>query len=75
MGTKSQQWVFEQGWVRSLSGTSIQDYRTFDVATFNELHEDPGYFKKEVKQSSEMNYEELSATYATWSRVALTLYA
>ena len=52
-------WVFEQGWMRTLSGTSIQDYRTFDVATFNELHEDPSYFKKEVKQSSEMNYEEL----------------
>jgi lipopolysaccharide export LptBFGC system permease protein LptF len=52
-------WVFAQGWIRTLSGISIQDYRTFDVATFNELHEDPSYFKKEVKQSSEMNYEEL----------------
>jgi lipopolysaccharide export system permease protein len=52
-------WVFETGWVRTLRGSSIQDYRTFDVATFNELHEDPGYFKKEVKQSSEMSYEEL----------------
>jgi len=52
-------WVFETGWVRTLQGASIQDYRTFDVATFNELHEDPSYFKKEVKQSSEMNYEEL----------------
>ncbi len=52
-------WVFEAGWVRTLQGSSIQDYRTFDVATFNELREDPGYFKKEVKQSSEMNYEEL----------------
>jgi LPS export ABC transporter permease LptF/LPS export ABC transporter permease LptG len=52
-------WVFEQGWVRSLHGASIEDYRTFEVATFNELHEDPSYFKKEVKQSSEMNYEEL----------------
>ena len=29
------------------------------MATFNELHEDPSYFKKEVKQSSEMNYDEL----------------
>ena len=29
------------------------------MATFNELQEDPGYFKKEVKQSSEMNYDEL----------------
>ncbi len=52
-------WVFEQGWSRTLQGSSIQDYRTFDVATFNELREDPSYFKKEVKQSSEMNYEEL----------------
>ena len=52
-------WVFEQGWVRTLHGSSIEDYRTFDVATFNEIHEDPSYFKKEVKQSSEMNYEEL----------------
>jgi LPS export ABC transporter permease LptF/LPS export ABC transporter permease LptG len=53
-------WVFENGWVRSLSGASIQEYRTFDVATFKELREDPGYFKKEVHQSQEMNYEELS---------------
>ena len=52
-------WVFESGWVRTLQGASIRDYRTFDVATFNELGEDPSYFKKEVKQSSEMNYEEL----------------
>ncbi len=52
-------WVFEQGWVRSLSGASIQDYRTFDITTFDELKEDPAYFKKEVKQSSEMNYDEL----------------
>ena len=54
-----QKWVFEGGWVRTLNGPSIQDYRTFDVATFDELHEDPSYFKKEVKQSSEMNYDEL----------------
>jgi len=54
-----QKWVFEQGWVRTLSGSSIQDYHPFDVATFDELREEPGYFKKEVKQSSEMSYEEL----------------
>ncbi len=53
-------WVFENGWVRTLNGTSIQEYRTFDVSTFKELGEDPSYFKKEVRQSSEMNYEELS---------------
>ncbi len=52
-------WVFEKGWTRSLHGASILEYRTFDVATFNELGEDPGYFKKEVRQSSEMDYETL----------------
>jgi lipopolysaccharide export system permease protein len=51
--------VFENGWVRSLNGASIQDYRTYEVATFKELHEDPSYFKKEVRQSSEMDYHEL----------------
>jgi len=58
-GPTLQKWVFEKGWVRTLRGPSIQDFHTFEVATFNELHEDPSYFKKEVKQSSEMNYEEL----------------
>jgi lipopolysaccharide export LptBFGC system permease protein LptF len=51
--------VFEKGWARSLNGASILDYRTFDVATFNELQEDPRYFKKEVRQSQEMDYQEL----------------
>lgn len=53
-------WIFENGWVRSLQGASIQEFRTFDVATFKELGEDPSYFKKEVRQSQEMNYQELS---------------
>ncbi len=52
-------WVFEQGWERSLRGSAIENFRTFDVSTFPELSESPSYFKKEVKQYSEMNYEEL----------------
>ena len=54
-----QRWVCEQGWERQLRGAAIEDYRTFDVSTFAALSEPPAYFKKEVKQSSEMNYEEL----------------
>ncbi len=54
-----QKWVFEQGWTRSFRGPAIENYQPFDVETFAELRESPGYFKKEVKQSSEMNYEEL----------------
>ncbi|HUO25995.1 MAG TPA: LPS export ABC transporter permease LptF [Candidatus Aquilonibacter sp.] len=52
-------WVYEQGWERTLHGSAIADYHTFDVSTFAQLNEEPSYFKKEVKQSSEMNYEEL----------------
>jgi lipopolysaccharide export LptBFGC system permease protein LptF len=54
-------WVFEQGWERSLNGAAIaaNGYRTFEVATFADVTEAPSYFKKEVKQYSEMNYEEL----------------
>jgi lipopolysaccharide export LptBFGC system permease protein LptF len=52
-------WVCTQGWDRSFEGSIIQQYRTFVVATFTELQEPPAYFKKEVKQSSEMNYAEL----------------
>ncbi|HEX9119242.1 MAG TPA: LPS export ABC transporter permease LptF [Terriglobales bacterium] len=55
-----QKWVFEQGWTRSFRGSAIEAYHPFDVETFAELREPPGYFKKEVKQSSEMNYEELN---------------
>jgi LPS export ABC transporter permease LptG/LPS export ABC transporter permease LptF len=52
--------VFSQGWSRSFNGSAIQEYRTFDVSTFSELTENPLYFKREVKQSSEMSYTELS---------------
>jgi LPS export ABC transporter permease LptG/LPS export ABC transporter permease LptF len=52
-------WVYEQGWERSLNGSAIDNFRKFDVATYPELAEAPSYFKKEIKQSSEMSYEEL----------------
>ncbi len=54
-------WEYEKGWERNLLGAAIapNGYRTFEVSTFPELPETPAYFKKEVKQYSEMNYEEL----------------
>lgn len=55
-----QKWVFEDGWMRSLNDSAISEFKTFDVGTFpKEATESPAYFKKEVKQSQEMNYEEL----------------
>jgi lipopolysaccharide export system permease protein len=56
-----QQWVFEKGWLRTFSGDTVSDYRKFEVDTFAELNEPPGYFRKEVRQSQEMNYDELAS--------------
>jgi len=53
-------WVLEQGWQRKFEGVAIADYHPFDVSTFNIVSEQPPYFKKEVRQSLEMNYEQLS---------------
>ncbi|HKW66309.1 MAG TPA: LPS export ABC transporter permease LptF [Terriglobales bacterium] len=53
-------WIYEQGWARSFHGPAMESYKKFDVSTFAELNEPPAYFKKEVKQSSEMSYEELT---------------
>jgi LPS export ABC transporter permease LptG/LPS export ABC transporter permease LptF len=64
-----QKWVFESGWERSFQRRLPEDHSVadkpfqqisrFDVSTFPELNEQPSYFKKEIKQSSEMNYSEL----------------
>jgi LPS export ABC transporter permease LptG len=53
-------WVYEHGWERSFRGPAMESYRNFDAETFAQSDEPPQYFKKEVKQSSEMNYDELS---------------
>jgi LPS export ABC transporter permease LptF/LPS export ABC transporter permease LptG len=53
-------WVCTQGWQYSFRNAAIQDFHTFDVSTFNTVSEPPTYFRKEVKQSLEMNYEQLS---------------
>jgi LPS export ABC transporter permease LptF/LPS export ABC transporter permease LptG len=54
-------WVFEQGWARTFQGSAIQSYHAFDADTFPLFIEPPSYFKKEVRQSSEMNSHELRA--------------
>jgi LPS export ABC transporter permease LptG/LPS export ABC transporter permease LptF len=54
-------WVFEHGWQRTFNGEEISSYRPFDVITFPEIHEQPQYFKKEARLSSEMSFDELSA--------------
>jgi LPS export ABC transporter permease LptG/LPS export ABC transporter permease LptF len=55
-----QQWIFENGWVRTFSGDAVEDYQSFDVRTFSEIPERPQYFKKESLQSQEMSFVQLS---------------
>lgn len=55
------QWVFEDGWVRTFSGSEISSFRSFVVSAFPEITEHPQYFKKEELLSSEMSFNELSA--------------
>src|ERR1700733_11044400 len=52
-------WEYERGWQRTLNVSAMKNYQPFEVATCPDLPETPVYFKKEIKQYSEMNYEEL----------------
>jgi LPS export ABC transporter permease LptG/LPS export ABC transporter permease LptF len=52
-------WQFQNGWESSLAGQMQTSYREFRYASFPEIREDPGYFKKESLQSQEMNFGQL----------------
>jgi LPS export ABC transporter permease LptG/LPS export ABC transporter permease LptF len=52
-------WVLENGWVRDLAGDRVVKYFPFSVSTFNEITEEPAYFKKEVRPSEQMSALEL----------------
>jgi LPS export ABC transporter permease LptG len=54
-----QKWVFENGWTRRFNGSAIEEFKPFEVTTSMLAAEQPSYFKKEVRQSQEMDYEEL----------------
>ena len=55
---QTETWRFENGWVRNISASKTE-YIEFKSTTFAEIHEDPGYFKKENWQSQEMNFRQL----------------
>jgi LPS export ABC transporter permease LptG/LPS export ABC transporter permease LptF len=56
---QSDSWHFQKGWQRDMDGTNVTRYQDFKETTFREIHEDPGYFKKENLQSQEMNFGQL----------------
>ncbi len=57
----SQSWIFQDGWKRDFAGANVIEgsYQEFKQTTFAEIHEEPGYFKKESWQSQEMNFGQL----------------
>ncbi len=57
--SRSQQWVFENGWQRTFKGDAVASYEPFSISTFSEIRELPTYFKKESRQSQEMSFGEL----------------
>jgi LPS export ABC transporter permease LptG len=52
-------WRFQNGWQRDIEGPNVTEYREFKQTSFAEIHEEPGYFKKESLQSQEMNFGQL----------------
>jgi LPS export ABC transporter permease LptG len=55
---RTKSWRFNSGWVRNIDVNNSQ-YSEFTSTSFAEIHEDPGYFKKENLQSQEMNFAQL----------------
>ena len=53
-------WVFNNGWQRSFAGEEIQNYSTFATTTVANLAEQPQYFKRDPRLSSEMSFGELN---------------
>ena len=54
-------WRFQNGWLRDIQGANKVEFREFKQTSFSEIHEDPGYFKKESQQSQEMNFGQLDS--------------
>ncbi len=54
-------WVFQNGQMREVDGIRVTKFHDFpqQTATFPELDESPGYFRREVKLSQQMNFIEL----------------
>ena len=53
-------WILTGGWVRDFGGDGqVVKYEPFKATTIPELTEPPGYFRREVRQSFQMNWRQL----------------
>lgn len=54
-------WILTGGWVRDFQDGHITNFTPFRAYSLAELTEPPSYFRREVLQSDQMNWRELSA--------------
>lgn len=59
--THLQAWVLEEGWERVFTSNFSVHYHPFVIESHPELTEPPAYFRKEVRESAQMNWRELAA--------------
>ena len=52
-------WVLTGGWVRDFDGNKVTRYLPFKVDSLPEFTEAPNYFRREVRQSAQMNWRQL----------------
>jgi LPS export ABC transporter permease LptF/LPS export ABC transporter permease LptG len=52
-------WALAGGWVRDFDHGQVKRYAPFKVTSLPELTEPPSYFRREVKQYSQMNWRQL----------------
>lgn len=52
-------WVLTGGWIRDFDGGQVIHYLPFKVDSLPELTEPPSYFRREVRQSYQMNWRQL----------------
>lgn len=63
-------WVLTGGWVRDFDRDGlVKSYQPFTATSLPELTEPPGYFRREVRQYSQMNWQQLG-TYISSLRQA-----
>jgi LPS export ABC transporter permease LptF/LPS export ABC transporter permease LptG len=62
-------WILTGGWVRDFgSDGRVVRYEPFKATTLPELTEPPGYFRREVRQSFQMNWRQLGEYIASLSQ-------
>ena len=52
-------WALTGGWIRDFQGGKVSHYTPFKVQSLPEISEPPSYFRREVRQSYQMNWRQL----------------